>query len=184
MTPTFRIVDLASDDTTAIDQVATLIMAAFPGWTTTLDEARREVRESFEPGRISLVARSGNDILGWIGAIPTYDYAWELHPLAVRADTRGQGIGKALIAALEERLRTLGALTIYLGTDDDGETAGTSVWGIDLYPDPLAHAANLEVINHPAAFYRQLGYSVVGLIPDANGPGKPDILMAKRIAPA
>lgn len=99
----------------------------------------------------------------------------------MRADNRGLGIGKTLVAALEDRLPGLGALILYLGTDDDGETAGTSAWGIDLFPDPLSHAANLEVIDHPAAFYRQLGYSVVGLIPDANGPGKPDILMAKRI---
>jgi hypothetical protein len=27
-----------------------------------------------------------------------------------------------------------------------------------------------------------MGYTIVGVIPDANGLGKPDILMAKRIA--
>jgi len=142
----FRIIDLSADDTDAIDQVVALIMAAFPNWKTTLGEARGEVRESFEPGRISLVARAEDDILGWIGAIPTYDCAWELHPLLVRADNRGLGIGKALVAALEDRLRGLGALTVYLGTDDDGETAGTSAWGIDLFPDLLTHVAHLEVI--------------------------------------
>ena len=30
-------------------------------------------------------------------------------------------------------------------------------------------------------FYQKLGYEIVGLIPDANGPGKPDIMMARRL---
>jgi aminoglycoside 6'-N-acetyltransferase I len=30
-------------------------------------------------------------------------------------------------------------------------------------------------------FYQKLGYVIVGVIPDANGPGKPDIMMAKRV---
>jgi aminoglycoside 6'-N-acetyltransferase I len=38
------------------------------------------------------------------------------------------------------------------------------------------------VIDHPAGFYSRMGFQVVGLIPDANGPGKPDILMAKRVS--
>jgi aminoglycoside 6'-N-acetyltransferase I len=183
MTQNFVIRDLDSEDIDAIDQIAALLMAAFPDWKASIDDTREEVRESFQPNHISLVARSGDDILGWVGAIPVYDYAWELHPLVVREDTRGMGIGKALVAALEERVRERGALTLYLGTDDDGPTPGTSAGGVDLFPDPLAHAAKLEVIAHPAAFYHRLGFVVVGLIPDANGPGKPDILMAKRIAP-
>jgi aminoglycoside 6'-N-acetyltransferase I len=183
MSQDFVIRDLDPHDSAAIDQIAALLMAAFPGWKASIDEAREEVRESFEPNHISLVARSGDDILGWVGAIPAYDYAWELHPLAVREDTRGTGIGKALVAALEERVRERGALTLYLGTDDDGPTPGTSAGDVDLFPDPLVHAAKLEVFAHPTAFYRRLGFVVVGLIPDANGPGKPDILMAKRIAP-
>ncbi len=184
MSAPFAIADLGSDDQTAIDQVAALLLTAFPGWHPGMDEARQEVRDSFQPGHISLVARAGDQIQGWVGAIPTYDYAFELHPLVVWEGTRGQGIGSALVAALEERVRERGALTLYLGTDDDGPTPGTSAGGVDLYPEPLAHAADLTVIEHPAAFYRRLGFVVVGLIPDANGPGKPDILMAKRIMPA
>ena len=33
--------------------------------------------------------------------------------------------------------------------------------------------------NHPFLFYRRLGYVVTGIMPDANGPGKPDIYMSK-----
>lgn len=92
-------------------------------------------------------------------------------------------MGRALVGALEEDLRSRGALTVYLGTDDDGPKAGTSVWGVDLFSDPLDHAARLESFDHPVGFYRKLGYVVVGLVPDANGLGRPDMLMAKRLAP-
>ena len=46
-------------------------------------------------------------------------------------------------------------------------------------------AAKLAAISptkgHPFFFYRKLGYEPVGVIPDANGFGKPDLLMAKRV---
>ncbi len=29
---------------------------------------------------------------------------------------------------------------------------------------------------------QQLGFTVVGALPDTNGPGKPDFFMAKRVA--
>jgi aminoglycoside 6'-N-acetyltransferase I len=174
--------DLTPDETAATEQAAALLVAAFPHWIATIEEARDEVREALQPGHVCLTARSGDDVLGWVGAIPQYSHAWELHPLVVREDTRGQGVGRALVAALEDRLRARGALTLYLGTDDDGLIPGTTAGGIDLFPDPLSHAAMLEAIDHPVAFYRQVGFTVVGLIPDANGLGKPDVLMAKRIA--
>lgn len=182
MSEGFTITDLDAEDNFAIDQIATILMEAFPHWKETQDEARAEVQESFAEGYLSLVARTGDRILGWVGGIPAYDYAWELHPLVVAAAARGQGVGTALVRSLEERVRERGALTLYLGTDDDGEIAGTSAGDIDLFPDPLQHAAELEVFDHPVAFYRRLGFIVVGLLPDANGPGKPDVYMAKRVA--
>lgn len=183
MPPLHHIDDLNPEDTEAVEQIAAMMMATFPHWLATVEEAREEVRASFAPERISLVARAGNDILGWIGGIPEYSHAWELHPLIVREDQRGQGIGRALVAELERRVRERGALTLYLGTDDDRPIAGTSAGGVDLFPDPLTHAARLEVIDHAVAFYRRVGFTVIGLLPDANGPGKPDILMAKRVGP-
>ena len=182
--PRWTIDDFPADDADVIDQAAALLVAAFPHWTPDLESARAEVEEAREPDRICLVARAGEAILGWVGAIPVYSHAWELHPLVVREDARGQGVGRALVAALEERVRQRGALTLYLGTDDDGPVPGTTAGGVDLFPGVLSHAANLTVIDHAAGFYRRLGFEVVGLIPDANGPGRPDVLMAKRIAAA
>ncbi len=37
--------------------------------------------------------------------------------------------------------------------------------------------------GHPYEFYQKLGYVIVGVVPDANGFGKPDIYMAKSLAP-
>jgi aminoglycoside 6'-N-acetyltransferase I len=176
--------DLRPSDSDAIDQAASLLVAAFPHWTATVEDARNEVVPLLEPDHMCLAARTEGNVLGWIGAIPAYSHAWELHPLVVREDVRGQGIGRALVAALEERVRQRGALTLYLGTDDDGPVPCTSAGGIALFPGVLSYAANLVAIHHAAGFYRRLGFEVVGLIPDANGPGKPDVLMAKRVEPA
>ena len=43
--------------------------------------------------------------------------------------------------------------------------------------DQLAKAARPRL-----TFWRRHGYRVVGLLPDVNGPGRPDILLAKRLA--
>lgn len=167
-----------------IEQLALMLNEAFPGQDgyPTLQQARDEVLESLTEGRISLVAlEENNEVLGWIGAIPTYrGHAYELHPLVVRADLRNQGIGRRLVAEMEKYLRHLGAIIVYLGTDDVNNQ--TNIGGVDVYPNPLEHALRLESTkNHPCAFYSKLGYKVVGILPDVNGFGKPDIFMAKRL---
>jgi aminoglycoside 6'-N-acetyltransferase I len=180
--PRLTIEALRGDDMDAIDQAATLLIEAFPHWKPTMELARNEVMQALEPDRICLVARADDQILGWVGAIPEYSHAWELHPLVVRADARRRGVGTSLVKALEERVREAGALTLYLGTDDDHPVPGTSAGGVELFPDVLSHAVGLAVTDHPVGFYLHMGFQVVGLIPDANGPGKPDILMAKRVS--
>jgi aminoglycoside 6'-N-acetyltransferase I len=181
----FSISDLDPGDEAAIRQAAELLVEGFKddwpdAWPDT-GAALEEVRESFGEDRISRAALDENGaVLGWIGGLPSYEgNVWELHPLVVRPDVRRRGVGRALVADLEERVRERGALTLWLGTDDD--TGMTSLSGVDLYPDVLGHLANIRNLRgHPYEFYQRLGFSIVGVMPDANGPGKPDIYMAKR----
>lgn len=147
-----------------------------------LQDALSEVKESFQAGRISRVAvdEAGN-VLGWIGGSRQYSgNVWELHPLVVRQDCRRQGVGRALVLDFEREVAQRGGHTILLGTDD--ENGRTTVGGIDLYPgvlDKLRAIENLQ--GHPFQFYKKAGFEIVGIVPDANGFGKPDISMAKRV---
>jgi hypothetical protein len=58
----------------------------------------------------------------------------------------------------------------------------TSLGGVDLYSAlPKRLAAVHSWGGHPLPFYRRLGFHVIGVMPDANGPGRPDIFLAKRL---
>jgi aminoglycoside 6'-N-acetyltransferase I len=147
-----------------------------------LDAALAELRECLVSERTARAALDDDGtLLGWVGAIPTYDgHVWEVHPLAVRPDRQGQGIGRALLADLEALAAARGVLTLWVGSDD--EDAMTSLAGADLYddlPGRLGSIRNLK--RHPFEFYRRCGFVVAGVVPDANGRGKPDILLAKRV---
>jgi aminoglycoside 6'-N-acetyltransferase I len=181
-----NILDLTPDDKARIEQVAQLLVDAFrehyPEAWPDLASGRQEALESLGPGRISRVAIDDQGlVLGWIGGIPQYNgHVWEVHPLAVRPERQRQGIGRALLADLEARVRERGGQTLWLGTDD--EDSQTSIAGVDLYPDLLGRLARIRNLRgHPYEFYQKAGFVLAGVVPDANGPGKPDILMAKRV---
>lgn len=120
-------------------------------------------------------------VLGWVGGILAYSgRVCELHPLVVDPAHRGTGIGRALVDAFEAEARTRGALTAWVGADD--EIRGTSLGEVDLYEDLPTRLSTARVIDrHPLGFYRKLGYTLAGVLPDANGRGKPDLFLAKRL---
>lgn len=182
-----QIIHLNQNDRDAIEQAAKLLFEGFkehyPKAWPNIDSALEEVRECSDPEKVSLVAvEEDGTILGWIAAAPAYDgHAWELHPLVVHPEQRGLGTGRALVKDLEREICNRGAVTLFLGTDD--ENSMTTVGGRDLYPDLFDNLASIKNLGgHPFEFYQKLGFTIVGVIPDANGPGKPDILMAKRLA--
>lgn len=170
----------------SIRQMAALLVDGFrdfwPDAWPDLPSAEAEVREALAPEKVCLAAFDGEGrVAGWIGGQPQYDgRVWELHPMVVRADLRGRGIGRALVDALEARVRAAGGITLWLGTDD--EAGLTSLGGMDLYPGVADKLRSVDADpRHPLGFYRRLGFEVVGVMPDANGLGKPDIFMARRI---
>lgn len=183
---TLHIINLSDGDETLHAAAASFLVDGFrehwPEAWPDLEAALEEVRGAVLPENICRAALDDSGaLLGWIGGYAEYDgKVWELHPLVVRPDRQGRGVGRALVADFEALVAARGALTIRLGTDD--EAGLTSISGIDLYPDPLARLAAISNLRrHPYEFYLRCGFAIVGVIPDANGFGKPDILMAKRV---
>jgi aminoglycoside 6'-N-acetyltransferase I len=93
---------------------------------------------------------------------------------------QAKGIGKTLVEDFEEQVRLRGGLTITLGSDDEDDM--TSLSGVDLYENLWEKVRNIRNFKwHPFEFYQKMGYVITGVVPDANGVGKPDIIMSKRI---
>lgn len=179
----FRFVDFPDLSAAQRADAARVMADAFAHISDAFDGAFAEEVDSFltDGDRAAFAAVERGKVLGWIGRIGGgYASAWELHPLCVDPAMQRCGIGAALTAELEARARAAGMLTLYLGTDD--EFGGTNLSGQELFPGVAAKIASVaETSGHPFAFYRRQGYEIVGLLPHANGFGKPDILMAKRL---
>jgi aminoglycoside 6'-N-acetyltransferase I len=180
-----RIIDLDPSNTQMIQQAAALLVDGFkehwPGSWPDMSSAMETLRELVIPGNISRAAVDEGGVLGWVGAQSQYHgHVWELHPLVVDPLQQRKGIGRALVNDLEACVAARGGLTILLGSDDEDDM--TSLAGVDLYADTWQQIARIRNLRaHPYTFYMKFGFAIVGVVPDANGLGKPDILMAKRV---
>ncbi|MDF2539408.1 MAG: aminoglycoside 6-acetyltransferase [Herbinix sp.] len=164
-----------------IVEAAGLLLEAFPHSWPDMVEAIEEIYECLEKDKIALVALESNQVVGFIGAKPQYGITgWELHPLVVSKEYQGKEIGSHLVRSLEERILSRGGVMVYLGTDD--EFKATSLSEGDLFDNTFEKIKDIKNYkHHPYEFYQKQGYKIVGVFPDANGIGKPDIWMAKRI---
>ena len=73
-----------------------------------------------------------------------------------------------------------GALTLFAGTSD--EVGTTNLFGADIYENPADSIRNLEATGRsPFKFWENTGFTVVGLMPDEEGVGKPGIHLARRL---
>ncbi|OYU69344.1 MAG: N-acetyltransferase [Alphaproteobacteria bacterium PA2] len=178
-----EIVAFDSLDESQLDKAADILRAALDGPSYKgIGEAEAQVLTFLQrPERFALAAVECERVLGWVGGVRGYSHALELHPLVVDPDLQRQGIGSALVSALQDRAIAEGFLTLHLGTDD--WVGGTSLSGAPLFPDVLQKLGQVQPQGdgHAYFFYLKLGFEPVGVLPDANGPGLPDILMAKPL---
>jgi aminoglycoside 6'-N-acetyltransferase I len=162
---------------------ASEILLENPEFWPAAEIARSVVNTLLAPNRVCLCAYDEKDnVIGIVGGLPNYDgIVWEMHPLVVKKAHRGHGVGRRLIKALEKEAASRGALTVILGTDD--LSSSTSLSDVNLYQNTGDKIANIVCRErHPYMFFKKCGYTIIGVVPDANGIGKPDILMGKSIA--
>lgn len=162
------------------EEAAKLLQENFECWSD-IQDARGEIEGICSSCNITLIAVDENHLIGLISAHPLYDgNVWEMHPLVVKKEKQKSGFGKLLVKSIEDEVVKRGGITIYLGTDD--ESNSTSLSNTDIYENIYNKISNIKNLNdHPFEFYLKCGYKIVGIIPDANGYGKPDIMMAKRV---
>ena len=178
-TEVLELLRLTKEKENELEACAQILMKSFAHAWNTKEEAEETLRETLESG-ILVAIRREKKVAGFVGAHPEYPFGWELHPLAVAPGMRGMGLGSLLTARIEREVMRAGALVMYLGTND--EDGATSLSEGDLFENTLEKIREIKNYSgHPYEFYQKCGYQIVGVLPDVNGPGKPDIFMAKRL---
>ena len=180
-----KIID-ATNEANLNQQMAEILLDGFSdtgtaAWST-IEECQKEAQNSLPQERISRIAVDENSkVLAWTIGDGVYDVTWELELLVVRRDSKLKRIGRKMLIDFENEVKKRKGTSVFIGSDDENNR--TSLGGIELYPDPLEHLAKLRNLGgHPYEFYLKCGYTITGVIPHANGFGKPDIWMTKRLS--
>ena len=173
---------LGQEDAALLRGVADLLVVGCPSlYDGDLTQALADVVQ-FAPEDLSLVARDSEGTpIGWLHAEHFRGQAsGEIKLVAVHPARRRQEVARTLVMAAEERMCATGCVTMLATV---GDTRGrTSLYGIDVTEDaPGLLAAFHCHADHPAGFFLRIGYRLVGLLPDAYGPGKHDLTLARRI---
>jgi aminoglycoside 6'-N-acetyltransferase I len=177
------ILDLDPDDAALRENLAVIAYEAAsinaPLWLPTLAAAREEVDDATATGQVARVLFDDAGVpIGWASCARQYDSVWELHPMIVAPAHHRRGHGTVLARDIERQAAIRGASVLILSTSD--ATHATSLSDTDLYADPIGALGSLTFKkDHPVRFWQKIGYSVVGVVPDAEGPGIPSISLAR-----
>ncbi len=181
-TSLYTVDPLSQEDAALLRGVADLLVVAFPAiYAGDVTQALADVVQ-FAPEDCSLIARdSAGAPIGWLRMERfKRQVSAEIKLVAVHPARRRQGVGRTLVMAAEERMRANGCMTMLATV---GDTRGrTNLFGVNVIEDAPRLLAEFAChADHPAGFFLTIGYRLVGVLPDAYGPGKHDLTLARRI---
>jgi len=117
------------------------------------------LRDSHQSGYHVLVAEVDSLVVGYIcyGPAPLTEGTWDIYWLAVAQGEQSQGIGSALIASAEDKIKKAQGRLAIIETSAKPEYEKTR------------------------RFHYRHGYEVIGRIPDFYAPGDDKLILQKRL---
>ncbi|MCR3905700.1 MAG: GNAT family N-acetyltransferase [Tenericutes bacterium] len=163
-------------------QCALLLHQEIPtGWKN-IEEAQNEITEQLESDGYFYALIDQGQLFGWGGILPHYSgHVYEIHPMVIDKKHQNKGFGGLLIKHLEDKAKFLGGLTIYAASDDEFDDRKSSLRDTDGYDNIYDKMKHFDPKGHPARFYIKYGYQLIGIMPDANGRGKHDLILSKKL---
>ena len=112
-----------------------------------------------ESGYWFTVAELDGDVIGYAayGLIPCTVASYDLYWIAVHPRSQGAGIGRRILEEVEERIRRLGGVRVYL------DTSGRAAY------------------DDTRAFYERTGYRKEAVLEDFYSPGDAKVIYLKRL---
>lgn len=135
------------------------VLRSLPSWFGVEESLLLYARDSARLPTFAIT--DGAQITGFVSLTQHFPVAWEVHCIAVRADARHQGHGRALFAHAERWLVDQGARWLQVKT-----IAATS-----------ADASYAQT----RAFYARLGFDSLEVFPGLWSPRNPCLQMIKRL---
>ena len=135
------------------------LLAAVPHWfgIAEANEEYRRVADRFP----TLVAVDNGQAIGFVTVVRHSPHAAELHVMAVRPGLHRNGIGRALVDAAEDRLRSEGVEYLNVKT--------------------LSASAGDRPYLRTLAFYTALGFRVLEEMPSLWDADNPAVVLIKRL---
>jgi ribosomal protein S18 acetylase RimI-like enzyme len=150
---------------TSVDKAAVMdTLRTLPEFTPEEVVVAEEVIDSYLQRSLSsgyhiFVAETASSVAGYVcyGPTPMTKGTWDMYWLAVDAGKQGQGVGRALTAFAEDRIRESGGRLIVI------ETSGRPQY------------------EKTRRFHESQGYTKVGRIADFYAPGDDKLFFEKRL---
>jgi GNAT superfamily N-acetyltransferase len=135
------------------------VLRSLPAWFGIEEALVSYARESAELPTFATMGASGLD--GFLTLREHFPQAWEVHCIAVHANARGQGFGRALLEHAEAWLRQRAALVLQVKT--------------------IAMTKQCPPYEETRAFFTRMGFIPLEIFPELWAPHNPCLQMVKML---